>query len=946
MKQKKITHLKRMRKIAVVGVLAALLIVSTTSCKKKESYRTISVSQLNGTVIAEENNKTYDAYANMHLREGHALTTQNESYARMVLDGDKYVKLEEDSRAAFEALGKAGSGKTVISLEQGALTNELTQPLSPDESYVVNTPNAVMAVRGTFFRVEVRPQPNGDVLTDIYTYGGAVQCSRVLPNGEVVDEQVIVDKGYMTTISMDTSDTIYVVDEISSEHNNTQPIDPAQIPEGDILDMYVASTNDHEMFLSTDEIWQHIEDRNIDFEQYTSQYDQKPLQPHRPKTPAPEHPAQTPSDPKEPVQPEQPAQNPSAANTQSPVNEKPAQQNQPEENKTSDTVTPPAEDTLSPETPTTEDPPTEDAVKEEMLPKPDTEAAAQEDIPTIKESDAEDAVQEDVPPSKEPDAGNTIQEDVPPDAVPKDQDPDDEPSKEDIKTPEHEKEDNKSSNDNSGSSSSRPSRPSGGGIVRPSRPSGGSSPSNKPDNNKPEDDKPQDSKPEDDKPQDSKPEDDKPQDSKPEDDKPQDSKPEDDKPQDNKPEDDKPQDSKPEDDKPQSDQPKCPPHTPVTKTTPSTCTADGKKVVVCSVCSEELSATTIPAPGHKMTESISPATCTAEGKKVEVCSVCSETLTTVLPAPGHKMTESISPATCTAEGKKVEVCSVCSETLTTILPALGHKKTETETISEATCTADGAEAQKCTACGTVLSWDIIPAIGHTRVVEDSDNGKRVYCSVCGETLSTILDETDFSNAVLYNYLKDTGFDTDQDGYLSNEELEKITQISLSGVTTLKGIEHLTSLTSLRITNAPKLYSLDLSKNTSLKTLDLSGVPNLISLNCSNTSISTLDLSGKIWLSELECVNTNIPALNLHNNPFMDISVKNNVYYIDADTEILELQLIDGFEISRVDMKELNGASYNRKTGVLSNLSNLIGDIIYDYQMNLFRTGRFTISKKP
>ena len=910
MKQKKITHLKRMRNIAVVGVLAALLMVSTTSCKKKESYRTISVSQLNGTVIAEENNKTYDAYANMHLREGHALTTKTESYARMVLDGDKYVKLEEDSRAAFEALGKAGSGKTVISLEQGALTNELTQPLSPDESYVVNTPNAVMAVRGTFFRVEVRPQPNGDVLTDIYTYGGAVQCSRVLPNGEVVDEQVIVDKGYMTTISMDTSDTIYVVDEISSEHNNTQPIDPAQIPEGDILDMYVASTNDHEMFLSTDEIWQHIEDRNIDFEQYTSQYDQKTIQSHRPKTTT--EPSSTPSYPKEPAQSEQPAQSPSASNTESPVNQKPTQQNQSEGNKTPNTAAPSA-GTPKTETPGTTEPPEEDTVTEETLPtkEPAAEDTAQEEIALIEKTDAEDPVPEDIRPTENPATEDTTQNS---------QTPNEESS------PEKEKDDDTSSDHNSGSSS-------GGTSSRPNRPSGGSSPSNKPDNNKPEDDKPeddkpqdskpeddkpqdskpeddkpQDSKPEDDKPQDSKPEDDKPQDSKPEDDKPQDSKPEDDKPQDSKPEDDKPQDSKPEDDKPESDQPKCPPHTPVTKTTAPTCTADGKKVVLCSVCSEELSATAIPAPGHKMTESISPATCTAEGKKVEVC-------------------------------------SVCSETLTTILPALGHKNTETETISEATCTADGAKAQKCTACNTVLSWDTIPAIGHTRVVEDSDTGKRVYCSICGKTLSTILDETDFSNAVLYNYLKDTRFDTDQDGYLSNEELEKITQISLSGVTTLKGIEHLTSLTSLRITNAPKLYSLDLSKNTSLKTLDLSGVPNLISLNCNNTSISTLDLSGKIWLSELECVNTNIPALNLHNNPFMDISVKNNVYYIDADTEILDLKLIDGFDIRNVNMKELNGASYNRKTGVLSNLSNLIGDIIYDYQMNLFRTGRFTISKK-
>ena len=470
-----------MRNIAVVGVLAALLMVSTTSCKKKESYRTISVSQLNGTVIAEENNKTYDAYANMHLREGHALTTKTESYARMVLDGDKYVKLEEDSRAAFEALGKAGSGKTVISLEQGALTNELTQPLSPDESYVVNTPNAVMAVRGTFFRVEVRPQPNGDVLTDIYTYGGAVQCSRVLPNGEVVDEQVIVDKGYMTTISMDTSDTIYVVDEISSEHNNTQPIDPAQIPEGDILDMYVASTNDHEMFLSTDEIWQHIEDRNIDFEQHTSQYDQTPIQPYRTKPAASDQPAQTlpGTDAEEPIQQEQITDIPAMTNTDPSTNKQPVQPTQSAENKTPDTVTPAAE--TPKEYPTkTEDPlktapPIEDAAQEDTLPDepPAAENVTQEDTVPNEEPAAEDTAKDDKTSDKEPAAEDTTEDD---------HNPNNKPAKEDVKTPEKDKDDDTSSDHNSGTSS-------GGTSSRPNRPSGGNSSDSKPEDDKTEDDK-------------------------------------------------------------------------------------------------------------------------------------------------------------------------------------------------------------------------------------------------------------------------------------------------------------------------------------------------------------------------------------------------------------------------------------------------------------------------
>lgn len=89
----------------------------------------------------------------------------------MVLDSDKYVKLEQLSQAQFVELGSDKERNTVIRLDKGALTNELVAPLGANERYVVNTLNAVMSVRGTYFRVEVRYDENGDAYTDIYTYG-------------------------------------------------------------------------------------------------------------------------------------------------------------------------------------------------------------------------------------------------------------------------------------------------------------------------------------------------------------------------------------------------------------------------------------------------------------------------------------------------------------------------------------------------------------------------------------------------------------------------------------------------------------------------------------------------------------------------------------------------------------------------------------------------------
>lgn len=267
--------------LVCVAVLILIVLAVLRFIPHEQGYRIISISELLGGVIAEDKGVLYSAYPNMHLYEGHALTTETDSFARMVLDGDKYVKLEEESRAAFAALGKPGSGKTVINLERGVLTNELTKPLKADESYVVNTPNAVLAVRGTFFRVEVIPQQNGDVLTEVYTYGGSVACSRVLPDGKLIDEQVIIDKGYKTAISMDKIETVYIVEEIIPEKENTEPIYMEDVSDSDLAEMYEASSHGHELFMTTDEIWEHIEEREMDINEYRSQYDQTPLEPHK-----------------------------------------------------------------------------------------------------------------------------------------------------------------------------------------------------------------------------------------------------------------------------------------------------------------------------------------------------------------------------------------------------------------------------------------------------------------------------------------------------------------------------------------------------------------------------------------------------------------------------------------------------------------------------------------
>lgn len=76
--------------------------------------------------MAENNGSEYKAYEDMKLYEGYALRIESDSFARLVLDNDKYIKLEENSKATFEKLGKDKTGYTTINLQYGAITNEKT----------------------------------------------------------------------------------------------------------------------------------------------------------------------------------------------------------------------------------------------------------------------------------------------------------------------------------------------------------------------------------------------------------------------------------------------------------------------------------------------------------------------------------------------------------------------------------------------------------------------------------------------------------------------------------------------------------------------------------------------------------------------------------------------------------------------------------------------------
>ena len=256
-------------------ILAGVFFSQLTGCG--EEYRTVCVVETKGVVEAVKDKIVYPAYSGMMLQEGYSIETLGDSFVRLVLDGDKYVKLEPGSKLVCEALGTVGSGKTKLSLEKGSMTAELVSPLKDDEEFTVNTPNAVLAVRGTFFRVDLNEVEDGDLVADVLTYGGQVAIRRILPTGKIVNEEVLIDAGYKVRVNMDTKNTVFVVDGIKTVETDKvkvpEPINVRDIPDEDMVDIYFSVQNGHELFISEEETATLIEEREIQIEEYTPVYE-------------------------------------------------------------------------------------------------------------------------------------------------------------------------------------------------------------------------------------------------------------------------------------------------------------------------------------------------------------------------------------------------------------------------------------------------------------------------------------------------------------------------------------------------------------------------------------------------------------------------------------------------------------------------------------------------
>ena len=175
--------------IAAAAGIAAFLLTSG-----EKTYRSVMIYELDGSAVIERADiGTIDAAENLYLQSGDRVRVMEDSMMRLKLDNDKYIAAEENTVFVLTAEGDEQDSKTKIELEQGAVTSEIQNPLSSGSAYETITPNAVMAVRGTIYRVALSEDEEGNLVTRLCCFKGSVEMSPMDEQG--VGEPLLVEAG-------------------------------------------------------------------------------------------------------------------------------------------------------------------------------------------------------------------------------------------------------------------------------------------------------------------------------------------------------------------------------------------------------------------------------------------------------------------------------------------------------------------------------------------------------------------------------------------------------------------------------------------------------------------------------------------------------------------------------------------------------------------------------
>ena len=197
--------------------------------------------------------------------------------------------------------------------------------------------------------------------------------------------------------------------------------------------------------------------------------------------------------------------------------------------------------------------------------------------------------------------------------------------------------------------------------------------------------------------------------------------------------------------------------------------------------------------------------------------------------------------------------------------------------------------------------------------------------------SIAIDEAHFPNQA-FRLFVETNFDKDKDKSLSKEEINNVTSMKIQErynqeFTSIKGIEYFTNLQDLSL--AAPLKELDLSKNTSLKNLEIIGL-NMWGFDVSkNTNLKSLTADTHYTWYNIGN-NPNLETVNVGNTNLWTTTEKNHFYFKD---------ICKGIDISKITI--LQNGKLDKDTGI-AYIDDVNKDFIYQYDCGTYKGGKKTL----
>ncbi|CAN7646101.1 FecR family protein [Paenibacillus sp. LjRoot153] len=189
---------------SLVFSLVSVLLVKPVDAK---TVRVAIISALSGDVTIKKGggSKTYDAYESMSLNQGDTVYTGDSSSVTLNLaSGDADVTLGDNAELNVSDLNSSnGNKKSKLKVWAGSMWVKVKSLAGADDEFEVETPTAVMGVRGTQFFVSVDPVSGK---TKMAVGSGRVSASTVTTDSDDNQKTTITYVNPTQEISLDSRD--------------------------------------------------------------------------------------------------------------------------------------------------------------------------------------------------------------------------------------------------------------------------------------------------------------------------------------------------------------------------------------------------------------------------------------------------------------------------------------------------------------------------------------------------------------------------------------------------------------------------------------------------------------------------------------------------------------------------------------------------------------------